>query len=359
MRRKSFAVLALFAALLMFSGMQVYAQDTARSDVPTPPKGAPAPPGPTSSRVPSNDNCANAIALTEADCPFTATVDTTGSTNEPGEPSPCGAIGNAIWYTFSNTTANIAAVNIETCSSLYDTAVAAYEVTGGACDFATFNNVACNDDSCGLQSQLGFLANPGTSYQLQFGGFANSTGNLTFTLDCAVFNCPPTVINGTLGSGDPNFPGPQASGTQNARLFRDGISSTCAAPKACSIFGAGTFNYDSYSIPNDSGVAACVTAVLEVIPQAGCNLQSNAYLTSFDPNNICTNYLADAGLSSGIPPTPTTMSFVVPAGDTLVMDVHSVNAGELGCTYTLTLLGDLCLIPVDLFDFEAAPSAGK
>jgi hypothetical protein len=79
-----------------------------------------------------------------------------------------------------------------------------------------------------------------------------------------------------------------------------------------------------------------------VLDQTGCNLEAIAYLNAFDPSSICTNYLGDPGLSSGSPPSPTTFSAVVPAGQTLIVVVHTTNLGGTGCSYTLTVVGDLC-----------------
>jgi hypothetical protein len=54
------------------------------------------------------------------------------------------------------------------------------------------------------------------------------------------------------------------------------------------------------------------------------------------------NYLGDPGLSTGVPPTPTNFSVTVPAGQTLIVVVHTTNPGETGCPYTVTVVGDLC-----------------
>ena len=147
------------------------------------------------------------------------------------------------------------------------------------------------------------------------------------------------VINGVLGSGAPGWPA--NSGEQTGRLNRNGVASACGAPKVCDIFLTDPGRaYDAYEIRNNCSTSTCVQMQLLVLTQENCNLQANAYLGSYDPLNICTNYLADPGLSSGIPPSPVTMSFDVPAGETLVMVVHTTNPGESGCQYELTLSGD-------------------
>ena len=326
-------------------------QDQGRSDVKAPAKnrvGTPHIPGGVG---PANDNCANAIAINA--CPFTDTQDTTGASDEAGEPdSTCTAQGSSVWYTLP-ASANFRTVTVDTCGSDFDTAIMVWQVDSGTpCAFASFVAIACNDDfsGCGggLLSSVGFNAQPDTTYKLQIGGFASETGSLVVNVACEELLCDPIVINGTLGSGDPNFTGTQTSGNVVGRLNRNGISSTCAAPKTCLIFDpANNRAFDAYSIPNDSGEDVCVSVNLSEPANGTCNLQSNAYLGVFNPASICTNYLADPGLSTGVPPTPTNMSFVVPAGQTLTVVVMTTNPGETGCAYTVTILGNLC----EQFDF--------
>jgi hypothetical protein len=337
------AALTLPAVSSFRQSVEAGIQDQSRSDVKAPAKNRTGTPNIPGGAAPSNDNCANAISINA--CPFTDTKDTTGATDEAGEPeSTCTAQGNSIWYTLP-ASATTRIVTVETCTSPIDTALMVYQVTGAACAFAGFVPVACNDDFCGngLQSTLSFTANAGETYKIQVGGFGGDTGTITTNVSCVELNCEPLVINGTLGSGDPNFTGTQTSGNVVGRLNRNGISSTCAAPKTCLIFDpANNRAFDAYSIPNDSGEDACVTVNLSEPANETCNLQSNAYLGVFNPGSICTNYLADPGLSTGVPPTATNMSFIVPAGQTLTVVVMTTNPGETGCAYTLTILGDLC-----------------
>ncbi|MCU1263814.1 MAG: hypothetical protein JWM21_132 [Acidobacteria bacterium] len=299
---------------------------------------------PVGGTAPANDDCANAINVTPANCGFTDTRDTTNATDQVGEPqSTCTDQGASVWYSYTNTTANDILVTVATCTSDFDTAIQVWEQTGAACDFNTFVAVACNDDSCGdgFQSSLTFIAAPGKTYKIQSGGFAGDTGSLTTTINCQVFTCPTTTIHGTLGSGSPDHT--FTTGNQTGRLNRNGISSSCAAPKSCLIFDpANARAYDAYTFANNSGADACTLASLDVIPASGANYQVNAYLDSYNPANICTNYLADPGLSSGSPPAQTNMSFVVPSGHSVVLVVHTTNPGETGGQYTLTVRGNLC-----------------
>ena len=294
--------------------------------------------------APLNDNCANAISVNG--CPFTNSEDTTGASDETGEPqSTCTLQANSVWYTVpANTKTRL--FTVETCNSDFDTAVMVWQVNAAQpCNFASFAPVACNDDACGdgLQSRVSFTANPNTVYKIQVGGFDGETGALTIDISCQTLNCDPLVIHGTLGSGSNDFDGQQLSGLQTGRLNRNGVASTCAAPKACQIFDpANSRAFDAYFIPNQSGQDACVSVNLFEDAAQACNIQSNAYLNTYNPASICTGYLADPGLSTGVPPTATNFSFVVPAGQTLIVVVHTTNPGESGCPYTLTILGDLC-----------------
>jgi hypothetical protein len=314
-----------------------------QSDVKAKTKPTPKPHAPKGD-VPSNDNCANAIAITS--CPFDSETDTGGATDEVGEPqSTCTLQANSVWYSYApgNNTAN---VTVSVCNSDFDTAIMVWQVTGAPCAFANFVAVACNDDFCGdgLQSTVQFTANPNANYKIQIGGFDGETGNLAVHVDCVVFKCPPVVINGTLGSGAPGFTGVQFSGNQTGRLNRNGVASSCATPKSCLIFDPANLRaFDAYKIPNASGQDACVSINLSENSKATCNIQSNAYLDTYVPGSICTGYLGDPGLSTGVPPTATNFSVVVPAGHTLIVVVHTTNPGESGCAYTLTVLGDLCL----------------
>jgi hypothetical protein len=156
---------------------------------------------------------------------------------------------------------------------------------------------------------------------------------------------PPTLITGTLGSCG-NWPD-CTTGLQTGRLNRNGIGSECDVPKACAIFATDPGRaYDAYVVHNGSGTTACVTSELTVITQTGCNLQLNTYLDTYDPANICTGYLGDPGLSSGVPPTVTTSCSDVPDGSDLILVVHTTNIGEIGCDYEVRLYGSC--IPVEL-----------
>jgi hypothetical protein len=96
-------------------------------------------------------------------------------------------------------------------------------------------------------------------------------------------------------------------------------------------------HYDSHSFTNNTGSTQCVTVDTDAMTCTGANfIFFQAYLGSFDPNNLCTNYLADAGLSGD--PTGS-FSFNLDAGQTVVIVVNEV-APDAGCVgYSFTVSG--------------------
>jgi hypothetical protein len=63
------------------------------------------------------------------------------------------------------------------CGSSYDTSLEIREL-----DCQTGASLGCNDDSCGLQSELSFTLVAGTPYHILIDGFAGSTGPYTLTI---------------------------------------------------------------------------------------------------------------------------------------------------------------------------------
>lgn len=143
-----------------------------------------------------------------------------------------------------------------------------------------------------------------------------------------VVPCATTIITGSIDSNDQ---------TQIARLGRDSSPSTCEGKNCPGPLGQGIRKYDSYTFVNNTGNPQCVTVRLDsACSGSGTNgdIQSEAYLGSYDPTMICNNYLGDLG---GSPPALNSYSFTVPIGATYVVVVNEVNMNS-GCqSYTLNV----------------------
>ena len=143
----------------------------------------------------------------------------------------------------------------------------------------------------------------------------------------------PTATPGgceVTGSIDLNDP------TQTDRLFRSGFPQTCPASLSCAVFGDPVpRHYDEYSFTNTTGATQCVTVDTNTACTGTNFIFTAAYLGSFDPANICTNWIGDSGSS---PDPEVAFQVNVDPGQTIVIVVSEVtpDAGCPGYTVTLT-----------------------
>jgi hypothetical protein len=159
----------------------------------------------------------------------------------------------------------------------------------------------------------------------------------------------PPSGNCTPGSGPCGFCLPPISGSittddavEPSRLSRNLVMSRCAAPKGFPGVVGGSVHYDTYLFTNTSVSDACITVGLSAM----CEVMASAYLGSFDPSNIASNYLGDStystspGLGTNFP-----FSCTVPAGAAFMVVVNEIDS-NVGCTnYVLTLSGLPCASP--------------
>jgi PKD repeat protein len=128
---------------------------------------------------PTNDEFANATPITSL--PFTDTVDTTGATQEAGEPTPSCWAGyplKTVWYAFTPMTSGSVSA---TMRSSYAQLIAAY--TGNS--LASLAEMGCGNGYYYGNAVLTFRANAGTTYFFQVAGLFGDGGPLQFQLDVA------------------------------------------------------------------------------------------------------------------------------------------------------------------------------
>ncbi|WP_242092471.1 T9SS type A sorting domain-containing protein [Aestuariivivens sediminicola] len=155
--------------------------------------------------VPSNDDFANAIAVTEG----TYYGNTTNATiDEATAPIylPEDLIIDApnTWYTYTGS-GNAESVTVSLCGSYYDTSLIVYTGTSG-----NLTPVYGNDDFCGLQSQITFTSDGITTYYFTVEGFdvdsfgiysfyfGTATLGLEEELDQLTFKLSPNPVNTRL-----------------------------------------------------------------------------------------------------------------------------------------------------------------
>ena len=168
--------------------------------------------GATSS--PLNDDWFKALPVGDIlNSPFDTTVATFDG------PGVCMTTPN-IWYCYTSIVPFICDVTVSLCGSEFDTMLAIYD---GCETSPTLNNlIECNDDnSCGFQSEITFVAIPGHQYLIEVGGFnANETsgrGKINISSNC---NVPPIGLNDECINATPignvwNLPFDTSTATQD------------------------------------------------------------------------------------------------------------------------------------------------
>jgi hypothetical protein len=114
---------------------------------------------------PANDNCGSAQAVTG----FGQTnFDTTSATTDGPGGIGCAAdtAYNDVWFLWTSDFTG--RVSIDLCTTtLHDSVLAVYD--GAGCPSG--GTIACNDDSCSLQSKVRFSATSGHQYMVRIGGY--------------------------------------------------------------------------------------------------------------------------------------------------------------------------------------------
>jgi hypothetical protein len=107
-----------------------------------------------------------------------------------------------VWFTWTANASGTATVSTCTLTSV-DTKIAAY--AGAGCPAGAA--IACNDDSCGLQSSLGFTVSNGSTYTIQLGSFPGSgggTGSFAISIAAVLDNDDCSAPDAIAGQG--SFP---------------------------------------------------------------------------------------------------------------------------------------------------------
>ncbi len=163
-----------------------------------------------------NDACANATTIA---CGGSASGTTVGATTDGPATSCTGAsVAPDHWYIV---TGNGGTITASMCTGTsYDSKLDIYT---GTCSALT--SVACNDDFCGLQSQVSWASTAGVQYRIRVHGFVGATGAYTLNVTCTtplvegVNNNPVEVANvGKLSVGE-FFPNPAQFDNTNVKIY--------------------------------------------------------------------------------------------------------------------------------------------
>lgn len=130
--------------------------------------------------VPSNDDCANAEAVTVL--PFNATLDAGSTTNNNGFIGTCGSgMNDGVWYTFTTVDAGTVDITISGVNG-WDPEVAIYS---GSCGTFTCVDSSDSGGTGGDETLTGVAVDAGTQYWINVGYYSGTTDNPegAFTID--------------------------------------------------------------------------------------------------------------------------------------------------------------------------------
>ncbi len=131
---------------------------------------------------PYNDYCFNAESILNANDKY---FNTQGATFDG--PGHCMDSPN-IWYCY--TASYSGDVTVSLCGSSYDTKLAIYN--GCGCYPSIEDLIECNDDACGLDSEITFTATAGNQYLIEIGGNSSASGQGIINITPDTQPCPPT-----------------------------------------------------------------------------------------------------------------------------------------------------------------------
>ena len=139
------------------------------------------------------------------------------------------------------------------------------------------------------------------------------------------------MYTGAITNADPSH--------VNFTNFAGGGPSTCGPTPASpgTITDSSSYHYDTYAETNSTGSPVCASITVQAAAAAGSfGVATYAYLGSFDPMNLATNYAGGANTQVTAGGSPVTYHVTVPAGQTLVVEIEEYVAGT-GASYTLTI----------------------
>ncbi len=121
---------------------------------------------------PANDNFAQATTLTASG---SVSQSTANSSSEVGEPL-CLTDGTTVWFKYTHSLGVARQMFANTFGSSFDTTLAVWSGSS----LGGLTRLGCNDDARNsLQSQVGWTAQPNTTYYISAAGLGSRTGSLT------------------------------------------------------------------------------------------------------------------------------------------------------------------------------------
>lgn len=240
---------------------------------------------------------------------------------------PCAA-SSAPDVVYSYTAAAAGVINVSLCGSGYDTALGIYD--------AGFSNMFCNDDFCGLQSEIdGINVVAGQTIYIVIDGFSTSCGSYTLY----VSRDEPCIVDCPTGAQQENEPDCYDNyyDTTNGGCNSTGWSLVCPQDGANAVFcgTGGTYLYNGFSYRDTDWIIAYGTGgTLTGTVRAEFPVQF-IFIYGTDCNNL------GYDITSGAACQDVSLSRNVAAGVPVWFWVgaNQFNGIPCGSNYTLTVSG--------------------
>jgi hypothetical protein len=195
-----------------------------------------------------------------------------------------------------------------------------------------------------IQTSNSFVCGTEIEFDLNL-SFPNGTKTVPVSVPTCTGGTNQTIPPNVLDANDP---------TQADRLGRDGQPSGCGG-KECPGGGfPGTKRFQTFNFTNTGGAAACFTVTINAAVGGAGDIESAAYLGTYNPANLCQNYLGDSGIVGlgGTGPGAVgsaSYSFTVPAQSDFVVVVNTTGTITASSVFSGTVSG--------FFDFTPGPGA--
>ncbi len=272
--------------------------------------------------VTNNDDCSGAISLA---CGDSVTGETLTATDSGGNPAP------DVFYKYTGT-GTPELVTISLCAATdYDSLLRVFD----DCDL--LNELAVNDDFCGLQSEVTFSSDGTSTYYIMVEGFGSNSGN--FSLDVS---CEAPLVNDDCSGAIAVSCGDSVTGSTDGATID--TAATCGTP----ITSPGVWYKlnDNSGLPGDITLSLCngtdfdskisvysgTCAALVCIDgnDDACGLQSEISFAS-DGNTEYYILIHGFGGATGNFTMDVTCTPTPPPND---MIVNSIDVDEIGFPYT-------------------------
>lgn len=112
--------------------------------------------------------------------PEIAVGETAGDTSSatPDGASGCGAASPDVWFRY--TASDTCVLHVDTCDTSFDSAISVHS----GCPGTTDNELACDDDSCGIGASVSLAVESGHTYSIRVAGGSAATGTFRLRLTC-------------------------------------------------------------------------------------------------------------------------------------------------------------------------------